>query len=600
MMSLSSQLSELESSGLILLTRLEPDIEYLFRHALVQEAAYHSLVKVDRRMLHRAVGEALERLNTEAAESPDLAPMLARHFAEAGDSASALRYYTVAAHAAMQVYANAEAIQHFDRAIEMARIAGADIQVITDLYLRRGRALELNAQDAVAIENYKALEAWAVSVGSRPAQLAALAARATIYVKPSVEQNLTAGYEISQQALALARELGDRAAEAKVLWNLLQYYMVGSDIAKSVEVGEQALAIAREEDLSEQVAYVLTDLLKVYSQTDRPERATAALEEARGIWRELGILNMLADNLSTTAMLHVTMGRFDESLEVAEEARQISFAIGNLWNQAYSYYIVDLPRFERGDVGEAIEIASTCMRLSEQAGFAEGITQSSINLALMYAYMGAPEMAQQYVQRELARAEASTGTAYSGPLLEAIIAQLHLSNGQPAEARADLDRANQDLEALKNTYFLTYYFFAVVEAELALAAGDHQRAFALAGDMLQFLRRGGIRLVMPDVLYLQGRALRVAGQTDRGEQALHEARAEAEDMMSRRTLWLILAELADIEAGRGNDEAAQNLRAQAVQAIDYIADHAGSDELRQSFLHRPDVRALLRQAGRAA
>ena len=61
-MTFSAQLSSLEASGLIYLAQLEPEIEYFFRHALIQEAAYHSSVKSNRRMLHQALGESFDNL----------------------------------------------------------------------------------------------------------------------------------------------------------------------------------------------------------------------------------------------------------------------------------------------------------------------------------------------------------------------------------------------------------------------------------------------------------------------------------------------------------------------------------------------------------
>ncbi len=61
-MTLVSQLTTLEFAGLIRLAQVQPELEYVFRHALVQEAAYASLLRQDRRDLHRAVGETLERL----------------------------------------------------------------------------------------------------------------------------------------------------------------------------------------------------------------------------------------------------------------------------------------------------------------------------------------------------------------------------------------------------------------------------------------------------------------------------------------------------------------------------------------------------------
>ena len=95
-MSLPQELATLESSGLILLATLYPEVEYLFRHALIQEAAYQSLVRANRRMLHQMVGESLESAYPARLDSAELAPVLARHFAEAGDPARALHYYALA------------------------------------------------------------------------------------------------------------------------------------------------------------------------------------------------------------------------------------------------------------------------------------------------------------------------------------------------------------------------------------------------------------------------------------------------------------------------------------------------------------------------
>src|SRR5260370_22502151 len=99
-MTLTQALSLLESGGLIRLTAVHPELEYAFRHALVQEAAYLTLVKSNRRMLHKAVGETLEALRASDLPSPALAPVLARHFDEGGDPARALNYYILSCRAA--------------------------------------------------------------------------------------------------------------------------------------------------------------------------------------------------------------------------------------------------------------------------------------------------------------------------------------------------------------------------------------------------------------------------------------------------------------------------------------------------------------------
>ena len=64
-MNTRSELGTLEASGLIQVATLDPELEYLFRHALVQDAAYSSLLKQDRRALHRLAADTLLSLYPE-------------------------------------------------------------------------------------------------------------------------------------------------------------------------------------------------------------------------------------------------------------------------------------------------------------------------------------------------------------------------------------------------------------------------------------------------------------------------------------------------------------------------------------------------------
>src|SRR5205814_9527580 len=75
---LQAQLAAGEARGLIHIARLAPEAEYIFRHPLVHEASYRSLLKQDRRKLHAAVGEVLERAYPDRGD--ELAGTLAYHF----------------------------------------------------------------------------------------------------------------------------------------------------------------------------------------------------------------------------------------------------------------------------------------------------------------------------------------------------------------------------------------------------------------------------------------------------------------------------------------------------------------------------------------
>src|SRR6188474_1192586 len=113
-MTVDPQLDTLEAKGLIRLASLEPELEYLFRHALVQDAAYESLLKQQRKELHHSVGEALEALYPD--RKGELASMLGRHFEQAGEGGRAIPYLVDAAKDAYDRNAIVESFALYSRA----------------------------------------------------------------------------------------------------------------------------------------------------------------------------------------------------------------------------------------------------------------------------------------------------------------------------------------------------------------------------------------------------------------------------------------------------------------------------------------------------
>jgi ABC-type transport system substrate-binding protein/class 3 adenylate cyclase len=108
-------LTELQRLDLIVERARRPAPEYRFRHGLVQEVAYASLVETKRKKLHRKVGEALEEIYLESPDEPPYA-LLARHFSEADVPEKAAEYLLKAGDAARAIYADQEALEHYRRA----------------------------------------------------------------------------------------------------------------------------------------------------------------------------------------------------------------------------------------------------------------------------------------------------------------------------------------------------------------------------------------------------------------------------------------------------------------------------------------------------
>jgi tetratricopeptide (TPR) repeat protein len=129
-MNTRAELGTLEASGLIQVATFDPELEYLFRHALVQDAAYSSLLKQDRRALHSLAADTLLALYPD--RKRELAAIVAMHLELAGDNARAAEYLVVAGEHALERFANREAIGFFGRALALIGTGDASI----DLRLR--------------------------------------------------------------------------------------------------------------------------------------------------------------------------------------------------------------------------------------------------------------------------------------------------------------------------------------------------------------------------------------------------------------------------------------------------------------------------------
>jgi ABC-type transport system substrate-binding protein/class 3 adenylate cyclase len=125
-------LTELQRLDLVVEMRRRPAPEYRFRHGLVQEVAYSTLVEPTRRALHKRVGEALEELHRDSPE--EVYDLLARHFSEADDPEKAVEYLLKAGDAARKLYADQEAIEHYSKARSFLARLGDDRRVRDTLF----------------------------------------------------------------------------------------------------------------------------------------------------------------------------------------------------------------------------------------------------------------------------------------------------------------------------------------------------------------------------------------------------------------------------------------------------------------------------------
>ncbi len=129
-------------------------------------------------------------------------------------------------------------------------------------------------------------------------------------------------------------------------------------------------------------------------------------------------------------------------------------------------------------------------------------------------------------------------------------------------------------------------------AEVALARGDLEAAFEASDRLIRHLTKIGARHLLADALQLRGRVMLEQGRVAEGRRSFEEAREVAETIGANRVLWTILDDLAGIEADRGEENAADALRALARTTIDFIIDHIDDERYKSAFRGIPAVARL--------
>jgi predicted ATPase/DNA-binding SARP family transcriptional activator len=571
-----------------LLLEMGPDVQpYIFAHDKIREVVYTEAGEARRRIYHRRAFTALEGAGAPAAE-------LAFQAVAARLNEPAFHYSLAAGDEAMAAYASAEALAHYGQALALAKQEALTVTSgqLIHLYSRRGRAYELLNQFDEALQTYQEMAEQAAERGDEALKLASLSARCIVHATQTPLYNPSEARAQAEQALALARELEDRATEARVLWGLsLLGAWAGQDYSQALANGEQSLAISRELGLKEQMAFTLTSLASLYANLDQLEAALSAILEARTVWRELGNMPMLADAYNLAAWFHMFIGDHEAVLASAREGISISQSIGNAWNLAGCLVAMGKVWLEQGDIGRAIGNLKEAMQVAKEGGIPVSSFGIYNYLILAYLMAGAVDQAER-LATELY--EIRDTIVFNFRILAlGYIAQVKVAGGEQEAAQRIVEQALEGLEIEKQAIYL-FAPVLLAEAQLQLALGQPGDALTRLEYLTGQVRQAGARSYLPEALWLQGKVLLGLEQPEQARQILLEARAAAEEAEVRRMGWPVLWELSQLEAAAGNIDEAERLQEQARAIVISIADHTGSEEVQASFLALPEVRAILR------
>jgi predicted ATPase len=398
---LRTALDRLAAAELVFRRGTPPEASYAFKHALVRDAAYESLLKTQRQQLHARIARALEERFPGTAEAePEL---LARHCAEAGLAEQAVDYRRRAGEQALARSAMAEAAAQLTKGLEL-------LEALPDGQGRRRRELRLQlalGQASIAAKGFAAPEtgrAYARAhelcreLGDVPELFPALYGRSVFHFQRG---ELAAAHEVAQELRRSAEERGEAAA-----W-VTGHRMMGSAscqlgrLAESREHFEAALAhYEPERDRSSAYVYAIDSrvmclswLSHVLAILGYPDQALARDGEVPAHARELAHHNTAAVALAWSCIFHQLLRNRTRAREQAEAV------IGLATEQGFPLYLA----------------AGTVVRgwaLAGSGRAAEGIAEIRRGLAA-YAATGA-EMWSPYFLGLLAEASGWAGEAAAG------------------------------------------------------------------------------------------------------------------------------------------------------------------------------------------
>ncbi|MBI5965905.1 MAG: AAA family ATPase [Chloroflexi bacterium] len=580
--SFDSQIQYLQEASLI-----EPfREEYAFRHVLIQEAAYDSILIKKRAELHRRIGETLEELHENRID--EFAPLIANHFYFAQDGRS-LKYDLLAGEKAARLYANIEAATHFSRALEVAKRTKVESEQIIDLYTQLGSVLELSGRFETALATYEEMQIFGHEHADRRTEMKALMAKATIYSIFSQLHNSALSEQMLVAALDISREIGDRATQAKLNWNLMITYLFSKRLEQSLQHGQAALTLARDSSDREQLAFVLNDLCRLYTCRGEFEKAHASIREARELWKSLDHQVMLADSFGSEAETYFNAGKYGLSLDCSQQALKISVEINNLWGQAYDRMLMAFSYFENGQLGRGIQLAEQSCQLADEAGLIASSISLRAELAWVYAYCGAVEKGLPLIEQASQIADAKQPAWSSFPQAAKVRMRLLMNDVQSAEQII----GNQLLQPTSIPYARYTIFVCLANIELAMTKKEFDKALSLADELLDEVIPL-TRVDVPEVLRWKGNALLGLGRSEEALQTLTQACSLAKQTDSNLHLWVILRDLAQIQLELGNQNEPEDSLAEGRKIARQVAESLLEVGLSESFLNQPRVKELMR------
>ena len=435
---LNSALDRLIAAGLLFRQGVPPQASYLFKHALVQDAAYGTLLREPRRALHARIAEALEGQFTDIAESqPEL---LARHCTEAGLIERAVGLWGKAGERSQQRSALVEAVEQFTRALDLIATLPStstlrreqiklQVGLITPLIHVKGWAAP---ETKAAVEQARLLLEQAEALEETPEDsLLLFSVLFGFWVANFVAFNADVSRDLAAQFLALAKK--QKASAPLMLGHAIlgASLMLAGDIAEARAHLDQGIAL--------------------YDPAEHRPLAMRFGENPR-----MPILCWRSKALWVLGYPEAARVDTDQALK---DAREDGHAVSLLWALAGSFFIVDS---YCGNYTTANARVDELLALADEKDAAFWKALGTLGRGWLLGLTGRASDAIQTITSGIA-AWRSTGTTLFLPLWLSYLAGAYAELGQLDQAWRCIGEAMSIIETAKERWF---------EAEVNRIAGE--------------------------------------------------------------------------------------------------------------------------------
>ena len=454
---LQDGLSQLVEAELLYQRGRPPRATYIFKHALIQDAAYESLLKRTRQQCHRQVADLLESRFPETVEiRPEL---LAHHHTEANSPQTAVEYWLKAGQLAVHRFADREAVGHLEK--------GLGVLLTLPDTPERAR-LELTLQTSLG-----------------PALMATKG-----YAAPEVGNAYRRARDLCQQLKEITQLF-------PVLWGLWMYHLVRAEHEAANELTKQILSVAQttgDPDLALE-AHFAVGLSAFYcgellAAREHLEQAISAYDPERhkGLASTYGGLDPGVCCLEYVAWTLWLLGYPDQALKRADEAQPLAKRVANLYTQSRSLYWDSLLRQFTGQwdvLRERIEVA---ISMAKEHGFALVLGVGSIMRGWALVTEGRAEEGIRQISQGVERYRA-TGAGFQLPHLLTALIEAHKKIDQPEEGLAVLAEADALVEKTGERYYEAELQRLKGELLLAQSPDDPAEAETCFQNALEIARR---------------------------------------------------------------------------------------------------------------